>query len=117
VLVVDDEASVRKLAKKALERDGFRVLLAENGRVAIEQYRLRRLEIQLVLLDLTMPEMDGEQTFRALREIDPAANVVITSGYDEESMNRGSFTKETAGFLPKPYTAKQLVKCARDAII
>ncbi len=116
VLVVDDEAVVRKLAKRALERAGFEVLLAADGPTALELFRSHAEAVQLVLLDLTMPEMDGEQTFEALKAIDPKVNVVLASGYDEASMTRRSFAAATSGFLAKPFTAKELEDCARRAL-
>ncbi len=101
VLVVDDEAFVRKVAQRVLKRAGFEVLLAEDGATAVELFRQHASAIQLVLLDLTMPDMDGEQTFKALRAIDPQVNVVLSSGYDEASTTRRGFASETSGFSGK----------------
>jgi signal transduction histidine kinase/CheY-like chemotaxis protein len=110
VLVVDDEEIVRRIAKNTLESWGYRVLLAENGQVAIERFAQKSDEIALVLLDLTMPVMNGEQTFQRLKRIKPSIKVVLTSGYDEADA-MGRFVGDgLAGFLQKPYTARKLAE-------
>ena len=86
VLLVDDEDSVRTLGARMLERIGFQVLVASDGQEALELYQVRQGEIVLVLLDLTMPYMDGEETFQQLRRFDPQVRVVMTSGYTETEM-------------------------------
>jgi CheY-like chemotaxis protein len=83
ILVVDDEEMVRRTAKSALERYGFAVLLAEDGRRAVDVLAALPDQIRLVLLDLTMPGMGGEETFHRLRQIQPGIKIVLTSGYDE----------------------------------
>jgi CheY-like chemotaxis protein len=77
---VDDEPLVREVAKRALERAGFEVVLAENGRQAVEPYSQDGARIVLVLLDLSMPEMDGEQTLVELRRIDPTFRCCCRAG-------------------------------------
>src|SRR5262249_5339 len=110
VLVVDDEEIVRRIAKNTLESWGYRVLLAENGQVALERFPQKGDEIALVLLDLTMPVMNGEQAFQRLKQIKPRVKVILTSGYDEADA-MGRFAGDgLAGFLQKPYTAKRLAE-------
>ncbi len=108
ILVVDDEPTVRATARTALTRSGFDVLLAEDGRVALELYRNRAHEISLVLLDLTMPEMSGEETFAQLQTIRPDVKVVLSSGYSEREAARSFRGYDLAGFLQKPYTGSEL---------
>ncbi len=108
ILVVDDEPTVRATARTALTRSGFDVLLAEDGRVALDLYRKRADEISLVLLDLTMPEMSGEETFAQLRTIKPDVKVVLSSGYSEREAARSFRDSDLAGFLQKPYTGTEL---------
>lgn len=86
VLVVDDEPAVRALARNILERAGFGVVSAVDGREALELYKERGHEIRLVVLDMTMPHLDGEACFLALRELDPDAKIVMTSGYSEQEV-------------------------------
>jgi two-component system, cell cycle sensor histidine kinase and response regulator CckA len=116
VLVVDDEPLVREVAKRALERAGFEVMLAENGRQAVETFSQHGARIILVLLDLSMPEMDGEQTLVELRRIDPNVQVLLSSGYDQSSTTRSPLGGRVAGFIQKPYTARALIEAARRAI-
>jgi CheY-like chemotaxis protein len=104
VLIVDDEDTVRTVAARILEAFGFTPLLACDGREALEHFQAARSEIVAVLLDRTMPHMDGEETFGRILEIDPSAKVILMSGFaEEEALNRFS-GKGLAGFLQKPFT-------------
>jgi two-component system, cell cycle sensor histidine kinase and response regulator CckA len=73
-------------------------------------------EVALVLLDLTMPRMGGEETFDALRVLDPRVRVVISSGYSEQDMTSRFAGKGLAGFVPKPYTLAELAKRLQAAL-
>jgi len=103
VLVVDDEESIRATVKQALSRMGFSVLTAVDGREAVEVFRTRADEIVCVLLDLTMPHMDGEQAFGELRGIRSDVKVILCSGYNEQDATRHFVGKGLAGFIQKPY--------------
>jgi len=116
VLVVDDEPLVRLVAQRALERGGFEVVLAENGRQAVEIFSQPGTRIALVLLDLSMPEMDGEQTLVELRRIEPGVQVLLSSGYDQSSTTRAPLGGRVASFLQKPYSARALVEAVRRTI-
>ena len=116
VLLVDDEDSVRTLGARMLERIGFQVLVASDGQEALELYPVCQREIVLVLLDLTMPYMDGEETFQRLRHLDPQVRVVMTSGYTETAMAARFSGQPRCGFLPKPYTLEGLTRCLREAL-
>ena len=116
VLVVDDEDVVRRTARPMLERYGYAVLTAENGRDALELFSRRADEIRLVLLDLTMPEMGGEEAFRALRLIRPGALVLLSSGYNEAEAVRRFTNEAVAGFIQKPYTAARLAEKVRQIL-
>jgi len=117
VLLVDDEKAVRELGTRMLGRLGLQVVAARDGAEALSVYARRGTEIDFVLLDLTMPEMDGEETYRRLREIDPGVRVILCSGYSESEIEN-RFTERPAGFLQKPYTMEQLrtrLHALRDA--
>lgn len=88
VLVVDDEATVLETAKRSLESRGYTVLAAASGKAAIEILKRERKEISLVLLDLSMPGMTGQQTFEGLLKINPDLAVLVTSGYTEAETMR-----------------------------
>jgi two-component system, cell cycle sensor histidine kinase and response regulator CckA len=89
------------------------VLLAENGLDALEVYKARGSEIDLVLLDLTMPRMNGEEAFKELTRLNPAVRVVMSSGYTESEINARLGGKGLAGFVQKPYTVAALRDCLR----
>ncbi len=103
VLVVDDEPKVCAIGGKLLERMGFNVLTAADGQQAVKAFREHASEIVCVLLDLTMPKMDGEQTFQEMRRIDPGGAVILCSGDNEQDATRQFVGKGLAGFLQKPY--------------
>jgi PAS domain S-box-containing protein len=108
ILVADDEAFVRRAAKSALERQGYRVLLAENGREAVEL--VRGAEVSLVLLDLTMPLLGGEDALRELRRVRPDIKIVLSSGFNEAEAIQRFAGQRLSGFIQKPYTATQLAE-------
>jgi PAS domain S-box-containing protein len=116
VLLVDDEETIRALGKKQLEALGFQVLVAADGREALEIYRDRVDAIRLVLLDLTMPHMNGEETFRELRRLNPTVRVVISSGYTESEIVSRFAGKGVADCVQKPYTLKTLRQHLRHAL-
>ncbi len=114
ILVVDDEDAVRQVATRALERAGFTVLTASNGREAVEVFRAHADAITAVLLDRTMPAMDGEEAFDEIRRIRPDAPVVLSSGYSEKEASERFAGRGLAGFLQKPYRARSLVEKLRE---
>ena len=115
VLIVDDEESVQRLARVALEKYGYRVLEARNGREAVELYEREHAFISLVLLDMTMPVMSGEETLRRLKDIRSDVLVIVSSGYNEiEALRR--FGQGVLGFLQKPYRANTLAEKIRSAL-
>lgn len=103
VLLVDDEETIRALGSEMLRELGFQVLTAEDGKHALEVFRQHE-DIACVILDLTMPRMDGEQTFRELRRIRPEIKVIMSSGYNEQEVTQKFVGKGLAGFIQKPYT-------------
>jgi PAS domain S-box-containing protein len=107
VLVVDDEDLVRNTARYALSRVGYQVVTARDGREAVDVFASRHDEIDLVLLDMTMPVMDGAEALRRMAEIRPDVVVLASSGYDEREAQQ-RFGTRIAGFLQKPYAAAQL---------
>jgi CheY-like chemotaxis protein len=110
VLVVDDEEMVREVAQYALERKGHQVLLATDGREAVAAFLREGPEIRAVVLDLTMPWMSGEETFRELRRLDPALPVILTSGFNEQDAAERFGGLAPSAFLKKPYRPTELVE-------
>jgi PAS domain S-box-containing protein len=116
VMVVDDEQIVRRSAKTMLERFGYSVVLAENGKEAVDLYRVLADKIDVVLLDMTMPVMNGEQAFRELKKIRPSVRVILSSGYNEGEAVRRFAGKGLAGFIQKPYSATTLAEKVRAVL-
>jgi PAS domain S-box-containing protein len=103
ILVIDDEDSVREVVQDMLEDAGIRTLVASNGEQGVQLYKASRTEIQLVLLDLSMPGIGGKQAFRLLKEINPDVRVVLSSGYSETEVTDDLRGLGLAGFIQKPY--------------
>ena len=107
VLLVDDEETVRGIGREMLQELGFKVITAGDGREALEIFE-NNPAINLVILDLTMPRMDGEQCFRELRQIRPDLKVVMSSGYNQQEVTQKFVGKGLAGFIQKPYNLSVL---------
>jgi CheY-like chemotaxis protein len=116
VLVIDDEQIVRQTAKSMLERYGYTVLLAENGKEGVDLFRVAGHKIALIILDMTMPVMSGEETLRNLKLLNPRLPVVLSSGYNEIEAIRRFTGKGLAGFIQKPYSSVQLAKAVKAAM-
>jgi PAS domain S-box-containing protein len=116
VLLVDDEETVLAVGKDMLQRLGFSVSTAEHGRDALEIYGRHKGEIVCVLLDLTMPHMDGEETFRELRRMNPSVRVIMCSGYSEQEIASRFTGKGLAGCLQKPYLLADLRNAMKQAL-
>jgi PAS domain S-box-containing protein len=112
VMIVDDEEPIRSFARRALERAGYRVLDAADGAKAMHLYRAHPGEIGAVVLDLTMPVMDGRQVLEQLRAIDPGVRIILSSGFSEHDLAaRGE--DGGARFLQKPYMLGELLESVR----
>lgn len=115
-LVVDDEETVRNAGRAMLERAGFTVITANDGRDGVARFAAEKDQIAFVVLDLTMPELDGEACFRALRELRPDVKVLLTSGYDEQDAVNMFAGTAPAGFVQKPFTAAELLAKVREML-
>ncbi len=113
VLLVDDEESVRGIGREMLSELGFSTITANDGREAVEIYKANP-HITFVILDLTMPHMDGEQCFRELLRINPALNVIMSSGFNEQEVTQKFVGKGLAGFIQKPYKMSVLSEVIRS---
>ena len=112
VLLVDDEETVRGIGSEMLKELGFDVITAEDGIQALEQFKINP-DITFVILDLTMPHMDGEQCFRELRQIKSDVKVVMSSGFSEYEVTQKFAGKGMAGFIQKPYKLSVLKEAIR----
>jgi PAS domain S-box-containing protein len=116
ILVVDDEAAVRELAKNVLETFGYRALVASDGAEAMAIYAERRGEIELVVTDLMMPVMDGPATIRALQRLDPKVKIIAVSGLSGNGRMLEAAHAGVKSFLPKPYTADRFLKAIAEIL-
>jgi hemerythrin-like metal-binding protein/PAS domain S-box-containing protein len=116
VLVVDDEAPIRATAVQALRHLGFETLEAGDGLEALQVFEANRDRLRLILMDLTMPRMDGEEAYRALRNLGMLIPVILTSGFCAADVLDQFRGKGIAGFLQKPYPLRLLVLAVRKAL-
>ena len=116
ILVVDDEKVVRVLARSILEDAGFEVLECSNGRLALDAFKEHGDNIVAVLLDMSMPELDGSETFRELRRLCPEVRVILSSGYSESVALRRFGEEGIAGFIQKPYRPSSLLEKVREIL-
>ena len=116
ILVADDEEDVRAMVRAMLESFGYRVLEARDGKEAVDLYRERTGRIDLVLLDMMMPRMTGEQAFAEIRRISPSARAVLASGYDDRGRIAEVLASGFSGFLQKPFRRRELGQKVSEAL-
>src|SRR5205807_2700286 len=115
ILLTDDEPMIRNLGRIILQSYGYEVLLAADGFEALEIYRREQKRIALVVLDLTMPRLSGQDTLRQLQRINPGVRVLLASGYSADQafdMNQ----ERVLGFVGKPYHPEDLAHAVRAAL-
>ncbi|MCP4603599.1 MAG: response regulator [Proteobacteria bacterium] len=117
ILLVDDENLLLKSTRRLLEKMGYLVFLAENGREAFEIYREQQDRIDLVILDMIMPEMDGPETFKLIRELNPKAKIIISSGYSKDEKVEVLLGEGAVNFLHKPFDINDLSEKLKEAFI
>jgi PAS domain S-box-containing protein len=113
IMVVEDSIPVAELEERFLKGAGYNVIVATNGREALDIYRSKKEEISLVILDLLMPEMSGRDCLMELLKIDPSVKVLIASGYAPEDELHREIRPLVKGFLHKPFAMAELVNQAR----
>ncbi|PYT27283.1 MAG: hypothetical protein DMG58_20650 [Acidobacteria bacterium] len=116
ILVIDDEPLVRRTTKSMLEHYGYTVVVAESGKEGVDLFNVLTDRVSLVLLDMTMPVMNGEQTLRHLKTSQPDVKVILSSGYNEVEAIQRFTGKGLAGFIQKPYSAAALAEKVKMAL-
>jgi CheY-like chemotaxis protein len=116
ILVADDEDAIRQVTRRALEANGYRVLVAANGALAVALFAQHIDRVDLVLTDMMMPVMDGPATILALRQIRPNVRIIGASGIEHNGMLAHAVGAGLKHFLPKPYTADVLLRTLTDAL-
>jgi two-component system cell cycle sensor histidine kinase/response regulator CckA len=116
VLLVEDEVAVREATKRMLRKFGFTVVEAKNGQDAMLLWEREGAAVDVMLTDVVMPAMGGAELARSLREKRPDLRVVFMSGYTQGTLELSSMDETATRFLPKPFTADQLVRTLRELI-
>ena len=116
ILIIDDEALIVAIAKRMLTDAGYRVVTSSEPFQALEIFKQLKDEVDLVILDFTLPIMDGSEVFDALREIKPQVAVMLSSGFAEQEKVRAMLSQGLRGFLPKPYTQEKLLSQVRSTL-
>jgi CheY-like chemotaxis protein len=116
ILLVDDEQMALTLVKRILNEAGYNVVTAQSGFECLDQFRRRPYAFDLIMLDLTMPFMDGEETFQRLREIRSDMPVLLCTGFIQEDRLRRLLTAGLAGFLRKPIAPTEIISVVRSTL-
>ncbi|MGO8878301.1 MAG: PAS domain S-box protein [Desulfomonilaceae bacterium] len=116
ILLVDDDDDIRDLGATLLIEFGYKVIMAVNGKEALEIYLREKDRISLILLDLIMPEMDGRQCLAEILRVDRNAKVIIASGYSQNGPANGVTVTGAKGFVQKPYNMRQLLTTIREVL-
>ena len=114
VMVVDDRAGIRKLLQEVLQGAGYGVIIAEGGREAVE--RISRLAVDLVLLDMKMPGMDGLETLITLKKIRPDLIVLIMTAYEELEILNEAMRCGAGGYISKPFDIGELTEIVAGSL-
>jgi len=116
LLLIEDEPDVADLASEMLAEEGYRVVLAHDGFEALKIYELMGKQIGLVILDYFLPVIDGDAVFEELRALNPKVNVVLSSGFAEQSKIASMLAQGLRGFIPKPYSREKLLEQVRSTL-
>src|SRR5713226_3436477 len=116
ILLIEDEAQVAALTVETLVGEGYRVILVQNGFEALKIYRNIGKQIGLVILDFFLPVMDGDAVFDELRVLNPEVDVVLSSGFAEQSKIGAMLAQGLRGFIPKPYAREKLLEQVRSTL-
>ena len=116
LLLIEDETEVADLAAEMLAEEGYKVILAREGFEALKIYEKMGQQIGLVILDFFLPVMDGDAVFDELRALNPNVNVVLSSGFAEQSKIAAMLAQGLRGFIPKPYTREKLLEQVRSTL-
>ena len=116
ILVADDDASIRALAEKALSMFGYTVITAVDGNDALVKFKENKDRIDLAILDIIMPEMNGKDAFNEMKKIDPALKAVFISGYTSDIIRKRGLFEQGLEFVAKPLNLKQLLLKVHDVL-
>jgi len=116
LLLIEDEPDVAEAASKMLAEEGYKVIIAHDGFEALKIYQSAAKQVGLVILDFFLPVMDGDTVFDELRVINPSVDVVLSSGFAEQTTISTMLARGLRGFIPKPYTRQRLLEQVRSTL-
>ena len=116
ILLIEDEPDVADIASEMLAEEGYRVVIAHDGFEALKIYETMGKQIGLVILDYFLPVIDGDAVFEELRSINPQVNVVLSSGFAEQTKIASMLGQGLRGFIPKPYSREKLLEQVRSTL-
>lgn len=116
LLLVDDEEVIRSMGKRMLERFGYNVLAATDGHDALKLYKKSPEDIDLLILDMVMPNMNGKETLKQIRKINPNVKAILASGYLQENYSDKCLEEGFLGFIPKPFRASHILQVVRQSL-
>jgi CheY-like chemotaxis protein len=116
VLYVDDEEGILEIGQSILERLGYKAVCAPDGKTAVDVYRRRHREIDVVILDMIMPDQSGGETFSEMKKINPGVRVILSSGYSLNGRAREILDRGCRGFIQKPFNIKELSHKLRQVL-
>jgi CheY-like chemotaxis protein len=116
ILLVEDEPDVADVASEMLAEEGYRVIIAHDGFEALKIYEQMGKQVGLIILDYFLPVIDGDAVFEELRSINPRVNVVLSSGFAEQSKIASMLAQGLRGFIPKPYGRDKLLEQVRSTL-
>jgi two-component system chemotaxis response regulator CheY len=115
ILIVDDAAFMRMMIKDILSKNGYTIAgEAENGKIAVDKYSETKPD--LVLMDITMPEMDGIQALKAIKGVDPSATIIMCSAMGQQAMVIEAIQSGAKDFIVKPFQAERVLEAVKKAI-
>ena len=116
VLLIDDDDMVADVGEQILHNSGYRVFSAKSGKKAIEVYKANHSRIDMVILDMILPDMGGGDTYDRLKEINPGIKVLLASGYDIDYQGRDIMERGCDGFIQKPFNMNELLEKIRGIL-
>ena len=116
ILLIEDEPDVADLASEMLAEEGYRVVIAHDGFEALKIYESMGKQIGLVILDYFLPVIDGDAVFEELRSLNPKVDVVLSSGFAEQTKIASMLAQGLRGFIPKPYSREKLLEQVRSTL-
>ncbi len=116
ILLVDDEDMILEVGSAMLESIGYKVIQARGGKAGIEEFRKRHFEIDLVILDMIMPDLSGREVFVRMKDLDPKVRVILASGYNMDEQAKEILQNGCRGFIQKPYSINGLSEKVKEVI-